>query len=65
MRRGARVAQSTPAETPARETNDRPLSLVILFSRLLREKFAGAPYAEHFLADKVETDAVNRGETVA
>jgi hypothetical protein len=39
--------------------------LVIVFSRLLREKFAGAPYAGHFLADKVETDAVNRGETVA
>jgi hypothetical protein len=38
---------------------------VIHFSCLLREKFAGAPYAEHFLADKVETDAVNRGETVA
>jgi hypothetical protein len=50
------VAQSTPAETPAPETNDRPLSLVILLSRLLREKVAGAPYAEHFLADKVETE---------
>ena len=30
--------------------NYRPLSSVLLFSRLLRERFAGTPYAEHFLA---------------
>jgi hypothetical protein len=28
----------------------RPLSSVMLFSRLLRERFTGTPYAEHFLA---------------
>lgn len=28
----------------------RPLSSVMLFSRLLRERFAETPYAEHFLA---------------
>lgn len=28
----------------------RPLSSVMLFSRLLRERFAGTPHAEHFLA---------------
>ena len=28
----------------------RPLSSVMFFSRLLRESFAGTPYAEHFLA---------------
>ena len=28
----------------------RPLSSLTFFSRLLREKLAGAPYAEHFLA---------------
>ena len=28
----------------------RPLSSLMLFSRLLRERFAGTPYAEHFLA---------------
>jgi hypothetical protein len=30
--------------------NYRPLSSLMLFSRLLRERFAGTPYAEHFLA---------------
>jgi hypothetical protein len=30
--------------------NYRPLSSLMLFSRLLREKFAGTPYAEHYLA---------------
>ena len=28
----------------------RPRSSLLLLSRLLREKFAGAPYAEHFAA---------------
>jgi hypothetical protein len=28
----------------------RPLSSALLFSRLLRERLAGTPYAEHFLA---------------
>jgi hypothetical protein len=28
----------------------RPLSSLMFFSRLLRERLAGAPYAEHFLA---------------
>jgi hypothetical protein len=30
--------------------NYRPLSSVMFFSRLLRERLAGTPYAEHFLA---------------
>jgi hypothetical protein len=30
--------------------NYRPLSSGMFFSRLLRERFAGTPYAEHFLA---------------
>ena len=30
----------------------RPLSSVMLFSRLLRERFAGTPHAGHFLADE-------------
>src|SRR6476659_668040 len=29
----------------------RPLNSLLLFSRLLREKFAGTPIAEHFAAD--------------
>jgi hypothetical protein len=33
--------------------NYRPLSSLMLFSRLLREKFAGTPYAEHYLAGEV------------
>jgi hypothetical protein len=32
----------------------RPLSSVMLFSRLLRERFADTPYAERFLEGKVE-----------
>jgi len=30
----------------------RPLSSLLLFSRLLREKFAGSPIAEHFAASE-------------
>jgi hypothetical protein len=30
--------------------NYRPLSSVMFFSRMLRERLAGTPYAEHFLA---------------
>jgi hypothetical protein len=33
--------------------NYRPLGSVMFFSRLLREKFAGTPYAEHYLAGEV------------
>jgi hypothetical protein len=33
--------------------NYRPLSALMLFSRLLREKFAGTPYAQHYLAGEV------------
>jgi hypothetical protein len=32
----------------------RPLSSMMFFSRLLREKLAGTPYAEHFLAGEAE-----------
>jgi len=45
--------------------NYRPLSSVMLFSRLLRKKFAGTPYAEYFLVGEVETDDAKRAETVA
>ena len=34
--------------------NYRPLSSVMFFSRLLRERFAGTAYAEHFLAGEAE-----------
>jgi hypothetical protein len=33
--------------------NYRPLSSLMFFSRLLREKFARTPYAEHYLAGEV------------
>jgi hypothetical protein len=33
--------------------NYRPLSTVMSFSRLMRERLAGSPYAERFLADEV------------
>ena len=32
--------------------NHRPRNSLILFSRLMHEKFAGTPIAEHFLADE-------------
>jgi hypothetical protein len=34
--------------------NYRPLGSVMFFSRLLRERFAGTPYAKHFLAGEAE-----------
>jgi hypothetical protein len=34
--------------------NYRPLSSLMFFSRLLRQTFAGTPYAEHFLAGEAE-----------
>jgi hypothetical protein len=34
--------------------NYRPLSSVMFFSRLLRERLAGTPYAEHFLDGEAE-----------
>ena len=34
--------------------NYRPLSSLMFFSRLLRDKFAGTPYAEHYLAEERE-----------
>jgi hypothetical protein len=33
--------------------NYRPISSLMLFSRLLREKLAGTPYAKHYLAGEV------------
>ena len=32
--------------------NHRPRNTLLLFSRLMHEKFAGTPLAEHFLADE-------------
>jgi hypothetical protein len=34
--------------------NYRPLSSLMFFSRLLRERFTDTPYAEHFLAGDAE-----------
>jgi hypothetical protein len=31
--------------------NHRPRSSVLLFARLMGEKFAGTPFAEHFITD--------------
>jgi hypothetical protein len=33
--------------------NHRPRNSLLLFSRLMRQKFAGTPLAEHFLADEI------------
>jgi hypothetical protein len=59
------ITFNTDGEAQHVAANYRPLSSVMLFSRLLREKFAGTPYAEHFLSGEIEIDAVLGEETVA
>ena len=48
------ITFNTDGEAQFIAANYRPLSSVMFFSRLLRETFAGTPYAEHFLAGEVE-----------
>ena len=44
------IAFNADGEAQHIAANYRPLSSVMFFSRLLRERVAGTPYAEHFLA---------------
>lgn len=44
------IAFNADGEAQQIIVNYRPLSSLMLFSRLLRKSFAGTPYAEHYLA---------------
>ena len=44
------VTRNAAGQTQHIVANYRPRSSLLLLSRLLREKFAGTPYAEHFAA---------------
>ena len=44
------VSRNAAGQTQHVVASYRPLSSLLLFSRLLREKFAGTPIAEHFAA---------------
>ena len=44
------VTRNAAGQTQHVVASYRPVSTVIHFSRLLHEKFAGTPYAKHFLA---------------
>jgi hypothetical protein len=46
------VTRSAAGQTEHVVASYRPVSTVIHFSRLLHEKFAGTPYAKHFLGDE-------------
>src|SRR6516162_3591063 len=46
------VTRNAAGQTQHVVASYRPRSSVLLFSRLLHEKFAGTPLAEHFLADE-------------
>jgi hypothetical protein len=46
------VTRNAAGQTEQVVASYRPVSTVIHFSRLLREKFAGTPYAEYFLASE-------------
>ena len=46
------VTRNAAGETQHVVASYRPLSSLLLFSRLLREKFAGSPIAEHFAASE-------------
>ena len=46
------VARNAAGQTQHVVASYRPLSSLLLFSRLLREKFAGSPIAEHFAASE-------------
>jgi hypothetical protein len=43
------ITRNTAGQTQHVVASYRPVSTVIHFSRLLHEKFAGTPYAKHFL----------------
>jgi hypothetical protein len=46
------VTRNAAGQTQHVVASYRPLSSLLLFSRLLREKFAGTPLAEHFAASE-------------
>src|SRR6478672_13884416 len=46
------IARNATGQTQQVVASYRPLSSLLLFSRLLREKFAGSPIAEHFAASE-------------
>jgi len=46
------VTRNATGQTQHVVASYRPLSSLLLFSRLLREKFAGSPIAEHFAASE-------------
>jgi hypothetical protein len=46
------VTRNAAGQTQHVVASYRPRSSLLLFSRLLHEKFAGTPLAEHFLADQ-------------
>ena len=48
----ALVTRNAAGQTKHIAANYRPLSSLLLLSRLLGEKFAGTPYAEYFLASE-------------
>lgn len=50
------VTRNAAGQTQHVVASYRPLSSVLLFSRLLREKFAGTPIAEHFAANEIQGD---------
>jgi hypothetical protein len=50
------VARNAAGQTQHVVASYRPLRSVQLFSRLLHEKFAGSPIAEHFAASAPEAD---------
>jgi len=46
------VARNAAGEAQKLVVNHRPRNAMLLFSRLMHEKFAGTPLAKHFLADE-------------
>ena len=46
------VTRNATGQTQHVVASYRPLSSLLLFSRLLREKFSGSPIAEHFAASE-------------
>jgi hypothetical protein len=50
------ITRNAAGQTQHVVASYRPLRSLLLFSRLLREKFAGSPIAEHFSASDSSTD---------
>jgi hypothetical protein len=50
------VHRNSAGQTQHLVMNHRPLSSVLLFSRLLGEHFAGTRYARYFAAPSADTD---------